>query len=206
MRCPNATHILVVIVAVLMAPKLADAEATLTLSDLSSDETSADVLAGSLVFDVVGEMLTLTVTNDTSAVSAYDISAIYFNAAPNITELLPAPAISGWDLLVDEKADGFGTFDFALIGQPGGTAARISPAQSLLATFDIIGLAPFIDEGFTTEFSEVPPGETVALAAAKFVSGPNDDSAFGAVVPEPATGLLALFAMALAGCRARRPV
>ena len=48
---------------------------------------------------------------------------------------------------------------------------------------------------FGREFSVIPPGDTPALAAMKFVSGPNGDSAFGATVPEPSTAMLMAFGL-----------
>ena len=176
----------------------------LTLSDLSSDGTSAEALDARLLFDVVGESLMLTAMNDTSGADGYDISAVYYNAMPDISELLPAPAELGWTLLLNESADGFGVFDFALISDLGNDPAKIGPGESLTFTFDIVGHAPFSDGSFTDAFSGIPPGDNPVLAAAKFVSGPGDDSAFGAVIPEPGTLLLTLLGLGLAGRAARR--
>ena len=52
------------------------------------------------------------------------------------------------------------------------------------------------------ELSTLPPGDQPVVAAAKFVHGPEDDSAFGGSVPEPAS--LSLLAAALVGIAARR--
>ena len=183
---------------------LARADTVLTLSDLSSDGTDAEALDARLLFDVVGETLSLTAMNDTSGADGFDISAVYFNAMPDILELLPAPAELGWTLLLDKSANGYGVFDFALISDLGNDSAKIDPGESLTFTFDIVGHAPFSDASFTSAFSGIPPGNNPVLAAAQFVSGPGGDSGFGAVVPEPGTILLTLLGLGLAGRAARR--
>ena len=80
----------------------------------------------------------------------------------------------------------------------------LAPGDSAVFVFDIVGAGPFLETDFTTDLSQIPPGENPALAAAKFMSGPNGDSAFGAHVPEPHTGLLALIGLSLAARRTRR--
>ena len=203
MRSPIITGVFSVIVVASLSP--AAPAAVLTLSDLSSDETSAEVLDATFVFDVVGAELTFTATNDTPQPGGYDLTALYFNAHPDVTELALDPAVTGWNLLTGESADGFGVFDFALISVSGNDEMEIQPGESLAFTFDITGTAPFLDADFTTEFSTIPPGDRPALAAAKFMSGPGDDSAFGAVVvPEPATLLLGLIGAGVVSRTSRR--
>lgn len=175
----------------------------LTLSDFSSDETSADVLDATLAFSVSGSVLTLSVSNETTSPNPFDLSAIYFNATPEVAGLALTGAPAGWELLVVQSADGFGTYDFALQSDLNADSAKIVSGDTQDFIFDISGSGPFLETFFTTEFSTIPPGETPGLAAAKFVSGPNDDSAFGVVVPEPATLVLMLGGMLTVGLRKR---
>ena len=170
----------------------AGAGTVLTLSDLSSDETNAEELDAMLLFSVFGDELTLAVTNDTPVVGGFDIDAVYFNATSDITGLQLIPPVPGWTLFPDESADGFGTFDFAVISDLGNDAGEIASGDSLIFTFEVTASGPFAETDFTTEFSEVPPGDNPALAAAKFVNGTSDDSAFGAVIPEPGSALFAM--------------
>ena len=191
MRSPITMGVVTVVVVALLSA--AAPGAVLTLSDLSSDETDPELLDATFIFDVVGSSLLFTASNDTPPVGGYDLTAIYFNARSNVTELILDPAVPGWTFHTGESADGFGVFDFALISDSSNDEAQIQPGESLAFTFDIVGTTPFVNDDFTTEFSVIPPGEHPALAAAKFQSGPGDDSAFGAVVvPEPATLLLGL--------------
>ncbi len=172
----------------------------LQLSDVSSDETPASVLDALLTFSVTGDVLTLTVTNETSAPSEFNINQVYFNATDNVTGLTLDPDVPGWRLFTEEKAGKLGTHDFALIGPVGnGDPDLIVPLESVDFVFDITGLGPFSDSDFTTEFSEIPTGDTPTLAAAKFVNGPGDDSALGGVVPVPGAALLAVFGLGLFG-------
>ena len=204
MGCPINRLLATMVVAVLASGNAAEANTVLTLSDHSSDETSAAALDATLVFSVVGTALDLTVANDTPEVGGFDIKAVYFNATSNVSGLLLGPGANGWHLFPGESADGFGTFDFALISDAGGDPAAIDPQESLTFTFDIMGVDPFLEVDFVTEFSDIPPGDTRALAAAKFVRGPGDDSAFGAVIPEPGTAMLGIFGIGVLGWIKRR--
>lgn len=91
----------------------------------------------------------------------------------------------------------FGQFEFQLgknRGLPSGQVP-IAPGDSEVFTFEITPAgAPgtVVAEDFTSEVSSVPPGNTPSRAAAKFINGPNDDSAFGATQTDPASGLLTL--------------
>ncbi len=183
--------------AVVVAPRLADAQSVLRLSDVSSDQTAAADLSGTLEFIVSGSMLSLTASNATPPGAGFDLDAIYFNALSNVTNLSLAPGQTGWMLTPGVSADGFGTFDYALINDVGNDPNEISPQDSLTFDFDILGTGPFLDTDFTSRFSTAPPGDTPALAAAKFINGPGDDSAYGAVIPEPGTGLLTLVGLAI---------
>jgi hypothetical protein len=73
------------------------------------------------------------------------------------------------------------------------------PAQFVTFTFSISGTGPFAPGDF------IAPSSLGYTAAAKFVNGPGDDSAYGAV-PEPSTGLLlatGLIGLAVNGRRRR---
>ena len=187
-----------VVVVGLLATSAADAGPVLTLSDLSSDETSPEDLDATLAFDVLGDRLILLITNDTAGHDVFDISEIYFNSMDNETGLVLSLPVPGWNLFRDQRADGFGTFDFALLSDLGNDPAEIIPGASLSFTFDVAGIDPVTAVNFASDLSEIPPGEHPVVAAAKFVNGPGDDSAFGAVIPEPGTAVLFLFACGLA--------
>jgi hypothetical protein len=170
--------------------------ATITLSDLSSDGTPAGVLSATLEFTVSDSILTLNVTNDTSAPNEYIINQVYFNAGDTI-EGLTLTSNSDWSLLTDTAAGGFGVFDFFLDGGTGNDPNLIQPGGTQTFTFGIGGTGPFSDTDFVA-YSTIPPGNTVAQAAAKFIGGPagndpdeeDEDSGFGAAVPIPGSVLL----------------
>lgn len=171
----------------------ADAGIVLTLSDLSSDETPPELLSATFDFIVADGALQLTVRNDTDAPDGFDIDAVFFNVSPGIDGLELATPIDGWQLVADERADGFGTFDYSLQTISGNDLAEIAPQQAVTFMLQIQGDQLFDETDFTTQFSGIPPGSHPAIAAAKFVNGPGDDSAFGAVVPEPTTIALLSF-------------
>ena len=192
------------------------AAGTLFLSDFSSDSTPASVIGARFDFEITGPAeLTFTITNDTIAPDEYFINFAAFNATDNVAGLtlesvggvdcvLPDASDCGWTLDVDDSAAGFGTYDFS-VQDPGRATNQVAPNQSLDFVFTITGSNPFDPTYFTTEFSTIPPGSTPGLAAAKFVRGPGDDSAFGVVVPEPATvGLVGLGLLGLAASSRRR--
>jgi hypothetical protein len=187
--------------------------ALISLSNVSSDETPADWLDAQVVFafNPSTSFVTLSVTNLTGAdttprgdPSYFNISAIYFNATSNVGEVFFA-SLGDWELFARDdpdakgnptKADGFGIFDYALIADKQGASNSdlINPGETVDFTFFILGGSPS-DTDFTTEYTTDQNGNEIALAAAKFVNGPDwnpiDDSAFGAnAVPEPATMLL----------------
>jgi hypothetical protein len=184
-----------------MAPVASGSIMTLYLSTDSSDQTPAEHLSATVDFSVVGTILTINITNDTLAPDEFNVSEFYFNAPDGVSltvNTLPAR----WQFDdTGSMADGFGTFDFALTNPSGQShASHIQPGQTQTFIFDVIGGADVKD--FTTAFSDLdPPGAMPALIAAKFVNGPNDDSAYGATVPTP--GVLAM--MAVAGVVASRP-
>jgi hypothetical protein len=194
---------------------------TILLSDLSSDDTPAAQLNASVSFDVVGTTLIIDVTNLTLDPAAFNISAIYFNSSDNVTDLTftdgPGSCPGGgcrWDVFASSnstRAAGFGAFDWAIISNHANKGA-IGPSDTATFEFDISGTGPFQMSDFGTEFSTLPPGQFASLVAVKFVqcSGSaciaNDDSAFGATVPEPGTGalvLMGLMGLAIKGRRQR---
>ena len=177
------------------------ASATLiNLSDASSDETDAGLLSATMDFEVLGNVLTLTVTNNTADPTAYKINELYFNGPDGVT--LSFAGLAGWNDATNKMVNGFGTFDFALLDGQGGSPNQITAGETVVFTFTITaGTAD--KDGFVTALS-VPTGDGDGwLVAAKFVQGPGDDSAFGAAIPAP--GVLALLGAAgLFGGRRRR--
>jgi len=78
----------------------------------------------------------------------------------------------------NEKAGGFGRFDFALEVHGGGNkASLIEPGEQVVFEFDISGTGPFAMTDFAIANDEG------LLAAAKFVGGPPDPECAAAVIP-----------------------
>jgi len=171
----------------------ASAAATINLSTHSSNSTDASLLSAEFRFEVIGMMLTLTVTNQTIAPDDFFINQIYFNGPSSLSSLTLTSPPAGWALHTDEPADGFGVFDYALIDGVGSDSSTIASGESLMFEFSMSGSAGDFD--FVSHFSSVPPGSMPMIVAAKFVAGPGNDSAFGGTnepVPAPAAGLLLL--------------
>jgi hypothetical protein len=100
-------------------------------------------------------------------------------------------------LMTNAMANGFDIFDFAMRDGLGELAPpAIGPTESIAFVFSITGTGPFNDDDF------IQPNAMGYLAAAKFVNGPGDDSAWGAV-PEPSTALLLASGLLLLGARRR---
>ena len=186
---------------------------TLILSDFSSDSTPASVLGATLEFsDPVGDQITLSVTNDTSGSDLYFVNFVYFNTTSDVASLVLDSvtssidgAIGGWTLNPDQSIGAFGNFDYELQGPVGNNPSQIESGETVDFVFTFTAGSTVDPTDFVTEFSTNPPGSTPALAAAKFVRGPGDDSAFGAVVPEPGTlSLLAMGVLGLAAATRRR--
>jgi hypothetical protein len=179
---------------------------TITLSDFSNNETPASVLDATFDFSISGPTeLTLRVTNTTVAPDTYNINEIFFNADTNVSGLSLDSATHSAEGLVtlswapvdiDSMIGGFGTFDFGLTNGVGETdPSLIGPTEFIDFVFTISGTGPFADTDFAT------PNADGFTAAAKFVNGPGDNSAFGAV-PEPGAGLL--LGLGLVALAARR--
>jgi len=128
------------------------------------------------------------------------MNELYFNGPDGVT--LSFDGAPGWSFLTDAVVGIFGIFDFGITDGQGGSQSQIFPGETDSFTFTILTGAP-TDVDFVTYFSTIPPGDTPAIVAAKFVGGPGDDSAFGAAVPAP--GVLALMGVAgLVAARSRR--
>ena len=189
--------------------------AMITISTLSSDATDPGELDATFEFTIVAGVLKLEVTNETSAPNTFNINELYFNGGGNVTGLMPLAVDGlpdGWNFSTNAPADGFGTFEFGLTGPVDDDPETIMPSETLEFQFTILGVGPFFDTDFTTEFSTLPPGDKPLIVAAKFVFGPTDpkqgvednDSAFGGTIPEPGTLALLGLAGALFVKRRRR--
>jgi len=179
--------------ALLLGSGTAALGVVITLSEYSSNGTDPALLSATLDFSVAGSTLTLEVTNDTVAPNGYNINELYFNADGDVTGLSVDRFPPGWSLVANSAADSFGTFDFGLIDGVDSHPETIAPGETEIFSFIILGSG--VDSDFTTELSTLPPGNTPAIVAGKFVNGPDGDSAYGAT-PEPAAiGLLLLGAL-----------
>jgi hypothetical protein len=187
----------------------------LTLSDFSSNPwfVPAAWLDAQMSFSVIGDLLTLDVTNTTEAPHLFRINKVYFNMTSNVTGLQwwddPTP---GWRLRVHEDGyhvAGFGLFDVSLSDGVGRNPHQIYPGETETFQFKILGTGPFADTDFTTELSTpIGWGHIPSLAAAKFTGGGCWDlGAFGnviPVVPEPCTLSMLVLGALVRLARARR--
>jgi hypothetical protein len=203
MRRPVVAFIFLAIFSI-AAPAGATA---INLSSVSSDSTPASDLDANFDFSVLGTTLTLTVTNTTTAPNEYNINEVYFNGSGNVSALSLLSAthsaagdvLTAWmPVLTGVMVDGFDTFDFGVMDGTGENAPpAIGPMENLAFVFSITGTGPFDDYDF------IVANSFGYAAAAKFVSGPGDDSAYGAAVPEPSTALLLASGLLLLGARRR---
>jgi hypothetical protein len=176
------------------------------LSSHSSDVTPASILDATFDFSVAGMNLTIVVTNDTTAPYEFNINEMFFNASGNVTSLMLTSAMhsvegnvmADWmPVVTDMMVDGFSTFDYGLMNMMGEIdPSVIGPAEYVTFVFGITGTGPFTADDF------IQPNSQDLTAAAKFVNGPGDDSAWGAV-PEPSTALLLASGLLLLGARRR---
>lgn len=188
--------------------------AVIPLSQLSSDATDPALLDAVFDFQVqTGDQLSLEVAND----SNFTINQIFFNGSDDVSGVSLSSVSDGSAWAASggpqgTKAGGFGSFDFAFSSD--GNAEGIQSGETLTFLFDILGpcaetmgctMTDFVGPD---TFSTPPPADMLAQAAAKFVQGPGDDSAFGAAngegfppvgVPEPGTTTLLLLGSGLLG-------
>ena len=185
--------------------------APISLSTISSDATPASVLDATLDFQIIGNTVNLTVSNDTTAPDAYAIDSIFFTVTADV-DLGSIALISvggnacpacAWSLSTGIAADGMGVFDVGLIGPAGNDPDQVTSGESVLFVLTANGAFDMSD--FASELSSIPPGANPAFAVAKVVRGPGDDSAFGGTnVPEPGTGLLVLLGLSGLAAAGRR--
>lgn len=154
--------------------------------------------------------LTLSATNmtpETTGDIAFNMSEIYFNTTAPISSLTLDSVVGGnasdWTLTLDMDnihVGEFGLFDISIISN-NVSSIWIDPLETL--TFKIMidaGTPPYTDTDFyDLSAMDSHPEHILAYGAAKFFGGgPEDLSAYGAYVPEPATILmLGLGALAL---------
>ncbi|MEO1933302.1 MAG: PEP-CTERM sorting domain-containing protein [Myxococcales bacterium] len=191
---------------------------TLSLSDVSSDATPAASLSGSITLDVLGgNTLSLTLSNQTSAPDAFLINGVWWNADAGVTGLsltaathsVSGDVLAAWTPVESgTNANGFGAFDFALTDGVGASNPNLIPSgESVVFLMTITGSCTTTA---CTAANFVLANGSGYQAAAKFVSGPddpespgNEDSAFGAVIPEPTTAMLLGTGLLLIGLRRR---
>ncbi len=167
----------------------------LELSNFSSDETDPGVLNATFSFSVVGNTLSLTVTNDTVVPNEYTINEIYFNFGGGIDSVSAGALPADWSFATDVMVDGMGIFDICVTDGVGGDPSTIAPGESLKFDFTFVG------SGDEKDFTGAKSTNGFFIAA-KFITGPGDDSAFGGLVPAP--GVLGLLAVAGLASRRRR--
>ncbi len=105
--------------------------------------------------------------------------------------------------MTDQGADGFGRHDFALIDGQGQNPAQIESGETVIFSFTIL-TGTLTPQSILSSFSEIPPGNQSMVIAAKFQSGPMDDSAFGASIPAPGALPLVMVGLGLMNRRRRR--
>lgn len=144
--------------------------------------------------------LTLAVTNNSgNGDFSFNISELYFNTSAPVTgmslEEVTNGNIDNWALNFDMDniiVGPFGYFDISLISN-GSSMEVIDPGQTV--TFKMYidgGNPPLVDEDFYALSTEKDLlDKWLAYGAAKFrQGGPDDLSAYGGYVPEPATIIL----------------
>jgi hypothetical protein len=154
-----------------------------------NDPAAFDAL---LDFTVSGNNLTLAVTNQTAAPNAYLIREIFFNAAPELTDLTPVGLPTGFTLQTQQHAGGFGWFEYGIIGANPASGA-ILPGDTKIFTFTFTGAG--VDE--STFLTELSSGPRQMIAAAKFVIGQSGPGGYGGAAQIPTPGSTAMLFLAI---------
>jgi len=185
---------------------------------------TAGELSGSVDFTVSGPT-TLDITLTNTATNELTISALYFSVASNVTGLTLVSAthsveggvLAGWNLNASTGAggltqgDGFGVHDYSLIDGVGMDSDKVGVGESIVFSLTISGTGPF-SMGDFVELSDSSMTGISTLAAAKWDNGDgssyfpyeDNDSGFGAVVPEPSSALLISLGLMGLGATRRR--
>jgi hypothetical protein len=144
--------------------------------------------------------LMLSMHNQTVNPTEFDIAEMAFNAPDTVTGMSLISLTSGnqdWTLAFDNtpgggfNVNGFGSFDVSLVDSIGEGNGLIVPDETEVFEIQLDGAGLITELDFITEFSEIITTGQPMLAAAKFIHGPGDASAFGATnVPEPSSLVL----------------
>jgi len=175
------------------------AAATITLSNMSSDETAiaAADMSATVDFSVSGKTLTVNVTN---AASDLLITEIYFNASSNVSNitLTSAPTNTNtggllWAASSSASTASFGTFDYALTGITSG-GGKNAQTGMILAGGSATFVFSYTGKQLNANDFGVEMTAMNAMGAGTFrTSAKGGTAAMGAqvaTVPEPATAAL----------------
>lgn len=175
----------------------------LEFSDFSSEETIlASELSAQVKFTVSGEQLLIELDNT----SDFSIAQLYFNSDSGLTGLNFAESynsnwsISGTGDSQDQNANGFGNYNWLI--EFGSGDSRLSSGVTTNLRLNMTGTT---SEGtIGSKLSGIPSGHTQAIATIKFEAGPDDDSAYGASIPDPVAVFLLGSACLIGFAGARR--